>query len=558
MSNEPEEKKPEIPATAVLIGGVGIGVMVFLGIGMFVMLFEQRATTYSLATTTTPEAFVSAALLRNGRPFAPDADTPRATPATLSLNELPSFMTGSGSKWSNPLAEEFKGVGAGMPFFPHRASTAHKNLDPSAFDSSAVCSACHTEIHKQWSESVMSKSWVDPIYRAMLKRASVATNGSVDNFCTGCHSPVGLTTGQINSDVSREPIEVAVKQNRVLPGVDCESCHNISALTGMDNGAYVMTPRNNPEGMPQKYGPRKDAESPYHKTAFSELHTRSEFCSACHNVTHPFSHAPIERTFDEWQESSYNFNDKNCQSCHMPGFKGKSALTGKDREDVAAHTFTGGNLTLLNHFGLTAAAERSREMLKKAGKIQIVDTPQSIVAGRTARIKVKVSNVGAGHKLPTGFPEGREVWIDFQVKAQDGTELYRSGRVVEGRTEKGTRNFKVHLGDAEDNEVELEVWKVTHIISDNRILPGGYSIVEYNVPIPDNAAGPVTIHASLKYWPFSQSTVDELLGPGAMKVEVVDMAEDSQTVDLTGRPPTVALSAARDGPNGSPTAASIP
>lgn len=545
MSNNPHENKTEIPAALMLIGGVGAGVMVFLLIGAFVMLFEQRVSTYSLQTSAPAEAYLASGLLRGGgRPFAPsELETPKATPALLVMRDTKPGLPGSGAKWGNPLAGEFKGAGEGMPFYPHRATTAaHKNLDPSSFDTSAVCNSCHPQIHQQWSESVMSKAWSDPIYRALLKRASVATDGAVDNFCTGCHSPVGLTTGQINSDVSRESIEVAVKESRVLPGVDCEACHNISSLTGIDNGAYVMTPRNNPEGAPQKYGPRKDAESPYHKTAYSELHTKSEFCSACHNVTHPFSHTPIERTFDEWQESSYNFSDQNCQTCHMPRFKGKTALTGKDREDAAAHYFTGGNVTLLNYFGQKESAERSREMLRRAGKIEIVETPRNLAPGRIAKIKVKVSNVGAGHKLPTGFPEGREVWVDFQMKTKDGSEIFHSGRVVDGRTEPGTKNFKVHLGDAEGHEVDIEVWKVTHIISDNRILPGGYSVIEYDVAIPDQVTGPVELTATLKYWPFSQETVDELLGKGTMNVEIVDMATDTQTVEV-GRPlPAVALS----------------
>lgn len=542
MPQQIEKKDPELLATSWLIGGVGVGILFFVGIGLFVALFEERSA---------PRPFRSATSEIEAQTFAPvSGREPERPIAAQAANEKPyqivkASLPGRGAKWSNPMAEQFKGVGEEMPFFPHRASTAHKNLDPSAFDKSAVCSACHVEIHQQWSESVMSKAWDDPIYRALLKRASVATNGAVDNFCTGCHSPVGLTTGQINSSINREATDVALKENRVLPGVDCEACHNISALTGIDNGAYVMTPRNNAEGAPQKYGPRSDAVSPYHKTAFSELHTQSEFCSACHNVTHPFSHTPIERTFDEWQESEYNFKDQNCQSCHMPRFKGKSAPMGKERDAIAGHTFTGGNSTLLNHFGLKDAAERSRQMLKKAGKIEIVDLPKNLVAGRAAKVRVKVSNVGAGHKLPTGFPEGREVWVDFRVTDQSGREVFRSGRVVDGKTEKGTKNFKVHLGDADNNEVELEVWKVTHIISDTRILPGGNSVVEYDIPIPETAHGPLKLDATLKYWPFAQETVDVLLGKGALEVEVVDLAATCETIDVRQRPPAVAFSETR-------------
>lgn len=518
--------------------------MIFLAIGVFVVLFDERVPSFSARPRRTQmEASLAPSLSPAGQPFAPTGiQGGQVTPASLSISEVKALLPGRGAKWGNPIAATIKGADDTMPFYPHRATTASKKIDHSAFDNATVCSACHQEIYKQWSESVMSKGWDDPIYRALLKRASIATDGAVDNFCTGCHSPVGLTTGRMNSEVIREAADVAIKENRVLPGVDCEACHNISSLTGIDNGAYVMTPRNNPENMPQKYGPRKDAESPYHKTVFSELHTQSEFCSACHNVTHPFSLTPIERTFDEWQESSYNFNDQNCQSCHMPKSKGKSAIMGKERDDIASHTFTGGNVTLLNHYGLKEAAERSRELLRKAGTIEIEELPKNIFPGRTAKIKVRVSNTGAGHKLPTGFPEGREVWVDFKVTGEGGKEIFRSGRVVDGKTEKGTKNFKVHLGDAENNEVDLEVWKVTHIISDTRILPGGHNEVEYEVPIPADARGPLKLEANLNYWPFSQAVVDLLLGPGTMPVEIVQISQDTETVEVSTAPsPTMAL-----------------
>ncbi|HEY6168264.1 MAG TPA: multiheme c-type cytochrome, partial [Verrucomicrobiae bacterium] len=316
-------------------------------------------------------------------PFKLPGSSPEATSGIAAYTN--SLFPSVGAKWLNPTPGMYGSAPQTMPFPPHRATTASRSLTPEQFDNSMVCATCHQDIHRQWSESVMGKSWDDPIYRALLKRASIATKGKVDNFCTGCHTPTGLTTGQINSEINRESPELAAKQNRVLAGVDCESCHNISRLTGLDNGAYVLTPRNNVEGLPQKYGPRSDAVSPYHKTVYSELHIKSEFCAACHNVTHPFSSTPIERTFDEWQESPFNANNQNCQSCHMPAYRGKSAVLApslegeedkprvepKERKDIAAHYFAGGNTTLLEHFGLKASAQRSREMLRRSAKVEI-------------------------------------------------------------------------------------------------------------------------------------------------------------------------------------------
>lgn len=439
-------------------------------------------------------------------------------------------------KWLEPARSQLSGVMGAMPFFPHRATTTgNLVLSVKDFDDAQVCGACHVEIYKQWRSSMMSQAWDEPVYRALLKMASEATDGKVDKFCTGCHSPIGLTTGQITSQLNRSSIEDSAK-NHPMPGVDCETCHNISARTGLDNGAYVMSPRVN--GKSTKFGPRKDAVSPYHDTVYSALHTRSDFCATCHNVTHPFSSVAVERTYDEWLESPYSLNDETCQDCHMPGFAGKAASMGPDRERVASHWFSGANATVLSYLGEHEAAQRARDMLASAAQIHFQPMPATILPGQYTSVAVKVANVGAGHKLPTGFPEGREIWIDFQVLDATGREIYRLGSVKDGKTEEGTRNFKVHLGDKHGNELDIEVWNATQILSDNRILPKGYIVREFSFLVPPDAVGPLTLSAKLNYWPFSQKLVDHLLGKDQLQVEITQMASVTQSVPLSAHLPT--------------------
>lgn len=414
-----------------------------------------------------------------------------------------------------------------LPFFPHRANTStNQALDKGQFNSAQTCGGCHTTIYDQWKSSMMGFSWDDPIYRALLKRASEATQGAVDNFCTGCHSPIGLTTGQITSEINRQGPQAASKDG--LPGIDCEGCHNISGRSGIDNGAYHMSQA--PANAQIKYGSRADASSPFHKTQYSELHTRSDFCGVCHNVTHPFNNVPIERTYDEWLESTYSREGRECQSCHMPRFAGKAAVNGPDRPDVASHSFPGGNSTVLLHFGEEKAAGAARAMLKTAAELSFESLPERVKPGSMQRVSVRVANTGAGHKLPTGFPEGREIWLDFTVTDGRGKTIFRLGKIENGKTEKNTKNFKVHLGDENGKEVDIEVWNVTHIISDNRILPKGYSVADFDFFIPEDSVGPYTLHADLNYWPFPQALVDELLGKGVLKVDVVRMDEVTATL----------------------------
>ncbi|MBS7662105.1 cytochrome c family protein [Pseudomonas lalucatii] len=446
-------------------------------------------------------------------------------------DELPGATHGGNDKWLEPARSRLMQARDALPFFPHRANTrGNVVLQPRDFESAEVCGACHTEIYRQWRSSMMSQAWDEPVYRALLKLASEATEGRVDTFCTGCHSPIGLTTGQITAELNRSSVEDSAREHP-LPGVDCESCHNISARTGLDNGAYVMTPR--AHGRSTKFGPRKDAVSPYHDTVYSALHTRSDFCATCHNVTHPFSSVAVERTYDEWLESPYSLNGETCQDCHMPGFAGRAAIMGPEREHVASHWFSGANATLLSYLGQDEAAQRARDMLARAARIEFQDLPDRVRPGEYVEVAVKVSNVGAGHKLPTGFPEGREIWIDLRVTDASGRQVYRLGAVKDGETEEGTRNFKVHLGDRDGNVLDIEVWKATQILSDNRILPKGYIVREFSFRVPADAVGPLTLHADLNYWPFSQKLADFLLGPNELQVEVTRMAQVSGRVALS-------------------------
>ncbi|WP_232323298.1 multiheme c-type cytochrome [Photobacterium sp. J15] len=439
------------------------------------------------------------------------------------------FANGNNEKWLKPhktlTGEQIKQQ---LPFYPSRASTNGHKLTPEMFEDPKICQGCHNEIYQQWERSVMANSWEDPIYRELFKRASAATDGKVDNFCVACHSPIGLTSMNANA--------TSFDTDEHIPGVNCEVCHNIVGLTGSDNGAYILVPNKDKH---VKLGPRTDAESPYHKTQYLGLQTKSEFCSACHNVSHPFNSTPIERTYDEWLESTYNEQGIHCQDCHMtpgPGKKanpGKSAVMGKTREHIYSHEFTGGNSTLHQYFDDPDSAELAREMLRSAATMEFIELPANLVAGEMATIKIKVSNVGAGHKLPTGFPEGREVWIDFKVNTADKEQIYRSGAVVDGHTEEGTRNFKVTLGDANGNVVELNVWEVDRILSDTRILPNGYSVVDYTFVVPEDISGNITLDATLNYWPFSQKLVDELLGEGKLKVDIVNMTSAQIKLPVT-------------------------
>lgn len=413
----------------------------------------------------------------------------------------------------------------GAPFYPSRASTGGRILSISDFDPPTICAACHADIYAQWKGSMHSNAWFDPVYRAALNLISKATNHKVDLFCMGCHTPIGVVTKQARLDG-------AGMSPAATSGVQCDFCHNVSATSGIGNGSYILTPKLH--GRELKFGPYRDAISPYHDTAYSRLHTRSELCGDCHNVTHPFNHLPIERTYTEWRDSSYAGEGIQCEDCHMTPVRGKASQLGKFRERVYQHYFVGGNALVTRLLGADRHASLAEAQLLLAAKVEIANTP--LTAGRTNIVRVRVTNVGAGHKLPTGFPEGREMWLDLRVVDARGVQIYRLGAIRHGETEPGTRSFKVVLGDKYGRVVKANVMDADRILYDTRIEPHGYRDVEYPVDIPEGTPGPVDVIATLKYWSFSQALLDQLMGPKAPAAHITVMAQRSLWLSLKPAP----------------------
>lgn len=417
------------------------------------------------------------------------------------------------------------------PYFPSRLLTAdeEKHLNIKVFDDPEICMGCHSEIYDQWNGSMHSQAWNDPVYLALMRKASAATKGVTDNLCIGCHTPIGLATGQATP--AGDKLDDLSKK-----GVQCDFCHNISSATGSGNASFVLTPEK--YGRPLKFGPFNDARSPYHDTTYSELHTVSDLCGTCHNATHPLNRVPIERTYDEWKDSPYPAEGIGCQQCHMtpgPGFSqnpGRAADGGKERAHVFTHYFVGGNTMITEMLGSKKHAELAKEMLQGAAKMEFLST-RNIKPGATATVTIRIHNSGAGHKLPTGFPEGREMWVDFKATDQAGNELYRIGRLNgKGHPEEGSSVFKVVLGDKDGKAVDLEVWNATRILHDNRILPRGYADVTFEFPIPAGLTGALVLKADLCYHSFSQEFVDILLGNDAPRVPTVIMTSLSTESEL--------------------------
>jgi len=395
-----------------------------------------------------------------------------------------------------------------------------------------------------------SKAFVDPLWRAATKLfyyKDAKEEGELLEMkaCIKCHTPLGFRSHSISSP------EEDYDKLAPLPaqGIFCNWCHNINEVKHIGDAAYEVAPGGGLAEPSTMLGPFKDSETPFHPSKYSELHTKSEFCGLCHNVSHVANNLPLETTYDEWKESPYNSGNPettvNCQDCHMrqrpgipatgkterPDNPGKAAFDGPDRKHIWTHYFVGGNAIVTKLLGSEVNAGMAIERLKNAADLEIIKEG-SYSTGQPALIKVKVINSGAGHYLPTGVTEIREMWLTLKVKDASGKIIFSSGDLdKEGNLDKDAVLYNTQLGDKEGKPT-INVALADRVLHDYRIPPKGHRIENFSFDIPPGAKSPLEIETTLKYRSISPALAKKLMGDNSPEIPIIDMVNETDRIIL--------------------------
>jgi nitrate/TMAO reductase-like tetraheme cytochrome c subunit len=382
--------------------------------------------------------------------------------------------------------------------FSSNAYAVLPNVPSASFAPAAEC-GCHAGLLTQWTTSMHAKAITDPLYLYKLEEANKATDGALGPFCNGCHTPIGVMAGEaIGADMSKAS-DVARE------GVTCDFCHQVRGTAGpLGNTSVDVT------ADAVKRAQFKDAVSPAHATEYSAFHETAEFCGNCHNVDHPVNGMHLEATYTEWKNGPYSKDGIICQDCHMtpgPGVTkpnpGKAAAMGPEREHIYTMTFAGGNVGL----GDAVLAE---ERLQAAATLDLA-IEEVVAAGSKAALTTTVTNVGAGHYLPTGLTEFREMWLEVTAQDAAGKELLSE-----------RRSFGTVLKDA-NGKFPVQLWEAVGVQSDDRIPPKESTSNDYEF---DMADGPVTVTAALYY----RSATEEVATAAGVEIPTTTMASVTKTV----------------------------
>ena len=548
----------------------------------------------------------------------------RALPAVLAaaVGLAGVVVTASTARLGGPVATTLEDF-----FQPGSQPTGKGGVVYSGFRTSAICTQCHLEdetgdlvIFAPWQGSMMAQSGRDPLFYACLTIANQDADFAGD-LCIRCHSPGGWLSGR------SEPSDGSALTQLDRDGVSCSVCHRMvdpvykpevsppadaGILAVIDplpvrpgGGNFVMDPDD------FRRGPYSDPAQPNHLWLHSPFHRSPALCGTCHDVSNPLyerqadgtyaltvldaAHPtadqhdmfPLERTYSEWLHSDFarkgvdmagRFGGnktvvRTCQDCHMPATEGKGCAFGGERGDLAAHEFAGGNAwaqaMVLNLFPtdeldpayMQAGRDRSVSMLQRACTLGVSQ------AGN--RISVRVINE-TGHKLPTGYPEGRRMWINVEFADDELGVIAERGAYDEVSAELtagDTRVYEARLGmdagvagitglaEGESFHFALN----NRVVKDNRIPPRGYAYFDYR----DVGAAPVgATYADGKYWDATTFRIPRAAHSATVNVfyqtaskEYVTFLRDENVTDdrgdvlyeqweLTGKSPPVLMATA--------------
>jgi hypothetical protein len=366
----------------------------------------------------------------------------------------------------------------------------------------------------------------------MLHEYGIAAEaqGLSPEFCSRCHTPIGVVSTEI------PPLDGSGLSEVSKEGVQCDFCHVVAESEGIGNAPYVLEPGD------VKWGRNMSgADSPSHEIEGHEFYDESAYCGMCHNIYHPVNNLTLAATYTEWEEGPYAERGVNCQDCHMtPGIvsfernPGKAASSGPEREHVYTHYFAGGNAFVTEVMGEGRHEKKAIEYLQSAASLE-VKAPESAEPEENVEVEVKITNTGAGHKIPTGVTEEREMWLELIVEDANGREIYHSGSLDEkGRIDQATVYHTV-FADSEGNPT-VKVWEAESVLSDNRIAPKESAVEKHSFSMPEDASNPLRTKAVLHYRSASQEHIDELFGNGTYNVPVIDMATYPEEEEKTSVP----------------------
>lgn len=419
---------------------------------------------------------------------------------------------------------------------------------------SSTCS-CHdsftadvfTEPGQSYKATMMAFSGRDPIFRAAFEVAR-DDRPALTDLCLRCHTPMAWLQGRSEGDLDQLTSED-------LQGVTCDICHRMIATDPPLIGDAQITLSTRTEKRSRRGNPPFNG----HGVVRDDYTSSSEMCGTCHSlfnpaeVAHDANGQPLgfvyyeQRTYEEWRDSAYPGRGETCITCHMTVGRGAAVRGGQVYDDLPAHNFVGGNkfavqavLALNPQLNLALEAGQVArwmdEALARAAELEITSVPTDVKSGDPFDVEVRLTNK-TGHKLPTGYPEGRRVYLEVSIQLQGQGSTVLSG-AFDPTTNTVIRDPQLRAYETEHGRVEngrsqrtRRLLLMNQIIRDTRLPPEGFVPMHADM-IPagrDYGAAPPYRHYDEHRYTFVAPEVDRPT-PAVLTVRAMYQSTDGDVV----------------------------
>ncbi|MBN1765130.1 MAG: hypothetical protein JW860_07725, partial [Sedimentisphaerales bacterium] len=296
--------------------------------------------------------------------------------------------------------------------------------------------------------------------------------------------------------------------------------------TGQDDSDSVFTIESPPGGIAPTT--LRDFDQPGSQPFEAGILNPPEACQVCHG------------NYDTNVEPYYNW-----QGCNFG--------TPPVRDDLPLHDMTGGSTWFpgllgslfpgeVNESALQAGILRARYMLQNAAEMAAVQEGDFL--------KVTITN-NTGHKLPTGYPEGRRIWINVQFYDASMNLVSESGaydpatgvlshdaEAIIYEIKPGLDSLAASLDPSLSEGSSFHFVLNNKVFKDNRIPPRGFTNAAYA-----SFGGPPVGHsyADGQYWDDSFFTIPPLATSATVTLnyqstskEFIEFLRDENSTNSTG------------------------
>lgn len=400
------------------------------------------------------------------------------------------------------------------------------------FAGSGTCLQCHNSqvnqlgesisIIADWRSTMMANAARDPFWRAKISHEGLVNpehKAVLEDVCTRCHAPVG----NVNVHFNGQPlysVEEMENDPLALDGVQCTVCHQIKEESlGNYSGTFdigeqkiIWGPYTNPFTPPM-------INATGYTPEFSDHINDSRLCGSCHSLItnsvdnngQPTGNEFVEQAiYQEWENSSYPANNKNCSSCHVPRINDPVKISSMPpwldpRTPFGMHHFQGANVFITtmikdhaDELGVTASgvqfdstiARNLRSLQQQTLEMNLQELNRT---EDTLYIDLNLVNK-SGHKFPAGYPSRRffiELLVidesnqtifhsgamddDYQIIDEDETYEYHYDKI---NSDDQVQIYEMVMGDI-NYEVTTVLERANFHLKDNRIPPEGFTTSHY-------------------------------------------------------------------------------